>query len=97
MPLPSKGVRSAERIRRACNVDLLVAWALIAWHPFRCWLIRCCYMTGILTVQVLSGGVDVKGMERRYARPGDAARATAAPALRRGARSRSAALAHSAG
>src|SRR6516225_4269249 len=43
-PLPSKGLRSAEPNRRMRNIDLLVAWALIACQPFRCWLIPCCYM-----------------------------------------------------
>ena len=84
-PLPSKGLRPAERIRRTRNVDLLVAWSLIACQPFRCGLIPCCYTTG---------------MERRcrpYVRRRHAARAAAAPAIRRGARPRSAAVAHPAG
>src|SRR5690348_4232897 len=44
--LACEGLRSAEHVRRMRNIDLLVAWRLIACQPFRCWLIPCCYMTG---------------------------------------------------
>ena len=44
--LACEGLRPAEHVRRMRNTDLLVAWALIACQPFRCWLIPCCYMTG---------------------------------------------------